>query len=1044
MATAVRAADAGSGSNAAMRLFLPRPTYLAIPLLFAAALPAQVGPAEPQWIWDAAAADDEELCFRKTFDLAALPKSARLAVTCDNHCRVYVNGVLVVRSDTWEAPMVADVAAHLRTGRNAIAVFGANDNGRAALVAKLLLRDDKGVEKAIVSDTTWKVAADEVDGWQQAAFDDSKWAAATSQGLLGARGLPWRLGPDALDGETEAGGPQPPAAAPELKVPEGFVAERLLQVPRSMGSWVCMCTDPKGRLYASDQMAGLYRITPAAIDGTDATTSIERVPVAIGGCQGLLWAFDSLYAAVNGKKSGLYRLRDTDGDDMLDKVELLRALQGDGEHGPHAVVLAPDGEHLLVMCGNHVLVPELKASRLPRNWAEDSLLPRIDDPNGHAVGIKAPGGYVCLCDKDGKEWELYCAGFRNAYGLAVRPDGEVFTWDSDMEWDMGMPWYMPTRVLHVLSGADYGWRSGSARWPADYPDSPPAVLDIGPGSPTGVTFGGGVGWRDGDGNPMGGYRLLCCDWTFGTVYAVDLGEHGAGFRGSSREVVVGEPLPVSSLVTGKDDAIHLLTGGRGLQSMLYRVRGIRGLRLPGLRGFWFTEPPVAQRRDLEQFHGRVAASAVADAWQHLGSDDAVLRHAARIAVESQPVEQWRERALAEGVERPWSLLTAMVALARQGAPADQAKVIGALTRLDFTKLDELRQVAWLRAHELALLRLGDLPAEPRAELALRLQRLFPTGRQRVDEELCALLCKLGAPGVLDLVVPLLAPLQPAKPPPWMDLLGRNAQYGGVIKAMLEAMPPVHQIAFANALRTVPHGWTLEQRTALFTFLGSARRQKGGASYDGFLKVMVEQAWQSCTDAEKAALATVAGKAMAPLPGFRSTPPQGPGRQWQLDEAAALAKSGMQRRDFEKGRNLFHAVGCASCHRFGGEGGSMGPDLTSLGNKFTARDVLEATLEPGKVVSDQYAATVLRRKDGTSLFGRAVEVRENGALTGYDVWPAVADPKPVRVPLAAFAALEPSPLSPMPKALCDPLAPGELLDLLAFLLSRGDRKGPAFR
>jgi putative heme-binding domain-containing protein len=208
--------------------------------------------------------------------------------------------------------------------------------------------------------------------------------------------------------------------------------------------------------------------------------------------------------------------------------------------------------------------------------------------------------------------------------------------------------------------------------------------------------------------------------------------------------------------------------------------------------------------------------------------------------------------------------------------------------------------------------------------------------------------------------------------------------------------------------------------------------------------MLDQAWQSCSEAEKAQLSAVVGKAMAPLPPFRSTPPKGPGRQWQLDEAASLAKNGLQKRDFAAGRNLFHAVGCASCHRFAGEGGGIGPDLTSLGNKFAARDVLESILEPSKVVSDQYAGKVVKRKDGTSLFGHPVEVRENGTLVGYDVWPAAADPKPVRVALAELAALEPSPLSPMPAALADPLAPGELLDLLAFLLSRGDPQGPLFR
>ena len=75
----------------------------------------------------------------------------------------------------------------------------------------------------------------------------------------------------------------------------------------------------------------------------------------IGEAHGLLWAFDSLYVVVNrGRRyeSGLYRVTDTNNDDRLDKVELLRKLDGGGEHGPHAVILAPDGKSLYVVAGN--------------------------------------------------------------------------------------------------------------------------------------------------------------------------------------------------------------------------------------------------------------------------------------------------------------------------------------------------------------------------------------------------------------------------------------------------------------------------------------------------------------------------------------------------------------------------------------------------------------------------------------------------------------------------------------------------------------------
>ena len=84
------------------------------------------------------------------------------------------------------------------------------------------------------------------------------------------------------------------------------------------------------------------------------------------------------------------------------------------------------------------------------------------------------------------------AGLRNPFGVAFNPAGDLFTYDADAEFDMGTPWYRPTRIVQLLTGADYGWRGVTGKWPpyfADHPDNAPATLDIGRGSPTAVAFG---------------------------------------------------------------------------------------------------------------------------------------------------------------------------------------------------------------------------------------------------------------------------------------------------------------------------------------------------------------------------------------------------------------------------------------------------------------------------------------------------------------------------------------------------------------------------
>src|SRR4029078_3648106 len=93
----------------------------------------------------------------------------------------------------------------------------------------------------------------------------------------------------------------------------------------------------------------------------------------------------------------------------------------------------------------------LSSSRLPRLWGEDHLLPRMPDGNGFMRDVLAPGGCIYRTDPDGKRWELLTNGFRNEVDAAYNHEGELFSYDADMEWDMNTPWYRPTRVCHVVS-----------------------------------------------------------------------------------------------------------------------------------------------------------------------------------------------------------------------------------------------------------------------------------------------------------------------------------------------------------------------------------------------------------------------------------------------------------------------------------------------------------------------------------------------------------------------------------------------------------------
>ncbi|MBC7920719.1 MAG: heme-binding protein, partial [Ferruginibacter sp.] len=375
----------------------------------------------------------------------------------------------------------------------------------------------------------------------------------------------------------------------KLKLQAGFQAEHLYSPSANeQGSWVSMTFDNKGRLIASDQYGGLYRLElppigdstkpkvekllvgTAAAQGADTT----KLKIGMGFAQGLLYAFNSLYVMVNhnsnsdfDKSTGLYRLQDTDGDDQFDRVTLLKSLKGEpGEHGPHSIKLAPDQQSLYVVAGNHVDVPEMDAYRLPPVWQEDNLFPLIKDPRGHANNRKAPGGWVAHIDSLGKRWELVSAGYRNSFDIAFNEAGDLFTYDSDMEWDFGMPWYRPTRICHVTSGSEFGWRTGNSKWSPAYPDNLPPVLNIGQGSPTNLIHGMNAKFPD-------KYKkaLFASDWSFGIIYAIHLQPQGASYTAEAEEFISGSPLPLTDGVIGPDGALYFLTGGRRLESDLYRV-----------------------------------------------------------------------------------------------------------------------------------------------------------------------------------------------------------------------------------------------------------------------------------------------------------------------------------------------------------------------------------------------------------------------------------------------------------------------------------------
>src|SRR4051812_19603017 len=489
-----------------------------------------------------------------------------------------------------------------------------------------------------------------------------------------------------------------------LKVKEGFRVELLYTVPNAdQGSWVNLCLDDKGRIIASDQYGGLYRFTPPPPGAKLDPAAIEKVPAQIRAANGLLWAFGALYVGVNDyeKKidSGLYRITDSDGDDRLDKVELLRAMQARGDHGVHALLLAPDGRSLLLVTGNGTKTTAFNRSLVPTNWGEDHLLPRMPDGRGFMRDVLAPGGIIYRVSPDGKQFEIVSSGYRNIFDAALNRDGELFTYDADMEYDFNTSWYRPTRICHVTSGSEYGWRNGAGKRPVFYADNLPPVINIGPGSPTGITFGYGAKFPAKYQN-----ALFILDWSWGKLHAVHLEPNGSTYKATREEFLSGSPLPLTDAVIHPDGAMYFAIGGRRVQSGVYRVTYVGNESTAPVPAKTETSPAQTLRHQLEAFHGRHDPTAVSVAWPHLADPDRFVRWAARTAIEHQPVSTWAERALNE--TDPAIRVEALLALARAGgvcpthrtsdaAPVDPklgGQLIAALEKIDWAKLGAENQL----------------------------------------------------------------------------------------------------------------------------------------------------------------------------------------------------------------------------------------------------------------------------------------------------------------------------------------------------------------
>lgn len=792
--------------------------------------------------------------------------------------------------------------------------------------------------------------------------------------------------------------------ASSVRVQDGFKVELLRSAQEGEGSWISMTMDDQGRVIVGLDAQGLGRLT---IDEQAATVTFEKLEQTDGfrHVRGVLYAHESLYVGATDTQT-LFRLKDLDGDGQFETQQLLQQLpyQSRYGHGTNQIVLGPD-QMIYVAVGNDVVFPEAMAEDSPyRHPRNDWLL-----PNPHDAGHDDRVGYIVRLDSEWQVWTVVAGGFRNQVDVAFNHEGDMFTWDADMEWDVGLPWYRPTRLNHVISGGEYGWRWGTGKRPAWFPDTLPSTLDTGLGSPTGIVFGGASNWPE-------RYRqaLFLADWQFGRILMVDLAPRGASYDASADWFLEGAPLNVCDMAFGRDGALYLITGGRGSQSGLYRVTW-DGISASSDMLPVHSVPPAGPTTDelsraeqsreirqrLEVYHQRSDDSELDFIWSQLGSSDEWLRFSARVALENQSLDAWRDRiAKSENTLATW---TALLALSRVGDVSDQPLILSEFQEGAWSRSQPQDWLLPLRTLQISLIRQGVPEESARQQLLDRLDPLFPQDSFPANWLLQELLVKLGATGVLERSLDL------------MD----------------SAATQEEQIQYAKTLTHVESEWDAPSAKRMIAWLNQNRRMVGGK--------LVEVTWRQLrADFEsrlgerlRTELATDLGILNTLLEDELATgqPPRPFVKKWAIedlvDEVRLLRP---EERSIEAGYRALAAANCLRCHRLGERGSPIGPDLTQVSKRFDGRALLESVLEPSRQVDPKYAHSSFLLSDGRVVTGRTVGVSSKQLIVE-------TDPLGGKTQTVDRETIESSMLgsqSPMPEGLLDTLTKEEVLDLLALL------------
>ncbi|MBL9167745.1 MAG: c-type cytochrome [Verrucomicrobiales bacterium] len=980
--------------------------FLCLPLLCRAVVSEDLLPHQSEWITlsspkdqTAASSTAQTHHFRRSFVSGANVAKAILLIAADERAELWLNGTPAGRCAGVSNALSLDVTRLLKTGTNLLAVEVQASNRPPALRLMLELALNDGRQRWVVSDSSWAGGRTAPSHWQQLPDADTPdWQPAMNHGATGLKrwGDPFAAtrSVDAYNSWMLAKGTGTATDPHTFQVLPGFQVELLRSALPDEDSWIALDFDPQGRLVIAREKQGLLRLTL----GSQRVERVQVIENTLKECRGLLHAHGYLFVNANNDK-GLYRLRDVDDDGVFEEKKLLLATEGGVGHGRNQMTLGPDGL-IYIAHGDDVALPkELDPASPLQRMPDDVLLPTSTPSKVRPTARYARVGHVLQTDQDGSFFRLFAGGLRNPMDLAFDAHGQLFTYDADMERDIGAPWYHPTRVLNLVPGGDFGWRRGEGNLPLYSLDSIPSVVDIGVGSPTGVQFGTRSGFPE-------KYRraFFIADWAYGRMIAVHPRSDSETSAATWEVFLSARPFNVTDFTFGNDGAMYVVTGGRGTQSGLYRVSST-GSRDPHASHDRKASPePSAVLLSRLLPASPASPRSLNTIWNGLEHSNRTVRYTALRKLEEWPIRDWKSRALGEpSIPVRLAALLAMVRC-DEGSIDEALQQIAQLPWTDLTERDRLDALRVLSA---ALARQG-VPAPALAsQIGNRLNSEYPTPSRWVNREMARILTFLRHPEVLSKTCGLLARTRLTD-----DL--------------------VH---FCAQLAPLETEWTQKDRIAFFEALQRAEQAQGGRDYYSSIhrsrkrvadRLGVEDArtLQPYLTSQRPVALTAAK--------LSSSPVRGEGRDWKLEDFDLSFTQGSRSRT--SGEQLFQAAGCMHCHRAGSEGGDQGPDLTSVGLRMDRRAILESVLFPSRAIDEKYQVTQLQLKDGSEVSGVIVQedTRQLVLATGSSgEWE-------VEAALDQVVSRKLSSVSPMPEGLLNGFSRDQVLDLLGFLEAPADK------